>query len=349
MPDPLAQRLATLLAAPSAEAHTLRVEAATQYVDHLLSQRLRDAVDLDDFIELVVRTLNHANVARSVERHVKPGVERFLEQMASAEERIGDLVSEDGKAALRESVGSPRNLRARWLKGALDPKLVQRFAGPIWVQLLVSFAKRIPVPGLGGGVAPSASGASSRGLAGMIGRSMQQSAERLVDAGRSALGGLGLDLEAKLTAAARDFSDSAVGLWNQALRERLASDEGRATLAQIKLGVLEHILRTPLHALHEDAAELAGADYISLAPELISHGVQTPFVRGCIQRELARYFEIEGERSLGSLLDELSALAEVRAWLIRRAERNFLAFSQQPAFADWLARVLVAAGHADAP
>ncbi|MEY4579678.1 MAG: hypothetical protein RL701_4381 [Pseudomonadota bacterium] len=344
MSDPLVPRIVELLSAPESE---LRAEAAARYIDQLLAQRLADAVDIEEFVPLVLSALTQTNIARAVERHVQPGFVRFTDELANTTDRVGDLVSDAGKTALRAAVVAPDVVRGRWLKGAIDPKLIQRLLGPIWVQLLVSFAKRIPVPGLGGampnGAAAPTAAPTRSGIAGMLGRGVQQSAERLVDAGRSALGGLGIDLEAKLTAAARDFSDSAAGVWNHALQERLASPEGQAIVVQIKLGVVEHILRAQLGELREDASGLFLPRYVNLAPIFIAHGVKVPFIRGIVEREARAFVALEGERRLDELLAELGVLDSVRAWLVTRASRSLAEYSQNPAFADWIARVLQAA------
>jgi len=344
MPDPLVERVATLLGTPDSP---LRAEAARHCVEQLLSTRLREAVDVDDFIPLVLRTLSDANIARAVERHVRPGFMRFTGHVSAASEPIGSLVSEEAERGLRAALTAPVNIRGRWLKGAVDPKLIQRLLAPIWVQLFVSFARRIPIPGLAGAAAGAGGTGAAQtgrgGLAGMLGRGVQQSAERLVDAGRSALGGLGIDLETKLTAAARDFSDSALGIWNKALRERLDSHEGQAIVAQIKLGVLEHILRVPLRDLHDDSAGLAQARYFDVVPALVAHAVRVPFVKNIVEREIREYVAVEGDRRLDELLGELGMLDDVRTWLEQRIERGLGVYAGSDAFADWLGRVLDAA------
>jgi hypothetical protein len=349
MPDPFVERIVEVLGAPTS---ALRDEVVAVYVDQLLAQRLRDTVELDKLVALVLRTIDRQNVARTVDKHVLPGFERVTQHFATASESVGDLVSEEGKRALRAALAKPVRVRGRWLKGAIDPKLVQRLLGPIWVQLLVSFARRIPVPGLGGGSSPQAGATAPQptaaaapprgGIAGMLGRGVQQSAERLASAGRSALEGLGIDLETKLTAAAKDFSEGAVGVWNQAMAERLSSEDGKAAMLQIKLGVLEHVLRTPLRDLHEDATGIASTPYFAIAPTIIAHAVTTAFVSGNIERELQQFMSVEGDRSLRELLAEQGILEDVRVWLLQRAGAGFGELTRTPAFAAWLTRVIAA-------
>src|ERR1700712_189870 len=183
----------------------VRKELAAELVKHVLSQRLGTVVAPAELYAIVMSTLTRENIARELVRHVQPGVRRYSAHVADATEHVGDLVPLEALDALRKQLELPTGARARWARGAVDPALLKRLLGPVWVQLLVSFARRIP--GLGGAASGGGSAGSSRGITGMIGRGVQQGAGRLVGAGRSALEGLGIDVEKKLMAAARDFSD----------------------------------------------------------------------------------------------------------------------------------------------
>jgi hypothetical protein len=222
----------------------------------------------------------------------------------------------------------------------VDPALLKRLLGPVWVQLLVSFARRIP--GLGGASSSGAPSAAGGGIASMLGRTMQQSAGRIVGAGKSALEGLGIDVEKKLMAAARDFSDGALSVWNQALRERLQSPEGSAIVTQIKHGVLEHVLKAQLSAIDRDAVALPLAPYLDLVPSIVGHAVRVPFVRKIIDSELQAYLAVAGDRRLDELLRELGVLDATRTWLISRVEAQLLGLCTTPAFAGWIAKLVEA-------
>ena len=337
--DLLVERLIRLLAEPSSP---LRREGIQLFVDHVLETKLKDAVELPRIHAIVLASLTRENVSGIVARHVQPGWRRYGLRVGQADDRLGDLLPDDAREALRAYLQQPTGARGKWLRGAIDPSLLKRLLGPVWVQLLLNFAKRIP--GLGGTAgAPSGTPAPKTGIASLIGRSVQQQAGRLVDAGRSALEGLGIDLEKKLLAAARDFSDGALAIWNSALRERLRSEEGRAIVAQIKLGVLEHVLRTPLKDLQLEAAALPVEPLIDLAPAVLSHAAGRAFVRAVVEEELHSFMQVEGERSLADLLRELGVFAEVREHLCARADSSFADWSRTPGFAGWFGRLLEAA------
>ena len=326
------QIAARLTAAASSE----RAELAEQIVDHVFSQRLRDVVAPEELLPIVLAALTRENLARELERLVQPGVRRYSAAIAGANERVSDLVPDEAVALLRKQLEQPTGARARWAKGAVDPALLKRLLGPVWVQLLVSFARRIP--GLGG--ASAGAGASSGGIASMLGRTVQQGAGRIASVGKSALEGLGIDVEKKLTAAARDFSDGALSVWNQALRERLQSPEGKAIVTQIKHGVLEHVQKTQLSELDRDAVALPLAPYLDLVPLIVGHAVRVPFVRKIIDSELQAYLEVAGDRRLDELLGELSVLEQTRKWLIARVDSQLLGYFQTPTFAGWIAKLV---------
>jgi hypothetical protein len=309
-----------------------RAELAEQIVQHVLAQKLSDLVAPDAFLPIVLATLTRENLAREMQRSVQPGIARYSAQVADAPQRLGDLLSPETVAALQKQLEQPTGARGRWAKGAVDPALLKRLLGPVWVQLLVNFAKRIP--GLGG--TGSATAAPKSGIASMLGRSVQQ----VASAGKSALEGLGIDVEKKLLAAARDFSDGALSVWNQALRERTSSPEGKSIVTQIKHGVLSHVLATKLSDLDRDAVALPLAAYLELVPQIVGHAVQLPFIRTIIDRELQAYLAVSGERRLDELLTELGVLEVSRAWLIARVETQLRGYCESPAFAAWITKLL---------
>lgn len=339
MSSELAARICALLAH---EDESLRAQAARSLVEHVLSQRLRDVADLPQLSAIVLGTLAQESLARILSRHVQPGLQRYDQHVAQAPERVSDLIGPDAANALRALLAAPSGARGRFMRGAIDPALLKRLLAPVWVQLLVNFSRRIP--GLGGAAsAPGSAPAAGRGIASMLGKSVQQSAGKLVDAGRSALEGLGIDVEKKLNAAARDFSEGALGIWNQALRERLQSDEGKAIVAQIKLSVLEHVLRVQLQDIHRDAMKLPLPAYVDLAPAIVSHAVQLPFLKRFIDAEVKAYLDVEGQRSLSELLGDLGALESVRSWLEGRVTQQIAGWSQTKSFAEWITALLARA------
>lgn len=326
-----------ILAAPESP---LRGEGVALLVEHVLETKLREAIDVRRVHAIVSRALTRENIARDVARRVRPGWKRYASAVHARATVVGDLVPDDARAALRALLSQPSGARAKWARGAVDPALLKRLLAPVWVQLLSSFARKFAIPGGGGS---SAEGAPKSSFASRLGRSVQQRAERFVDVGRNALEGLGIDIEKKLSAAAREFSEGALAIWNQALRDRLRSEEGQAIIAQIKLGVLEHVLRVPLAELQRDADALPIAPIFELSPAVIAHAAQHELVQAVVLAELDAFMTEEGERTLNDVLGEVGARDEVRAVLATRCDQTLKTWAKSAAFAAWLERLLAAA------
>jgi len=336
MSNSIRQRVVQRLSAPSSP---LREEGVRLFVDHALGHKLRDAVDLQDIHALVVTALTRDNLERIVSRHVQPGWQRYSQHAPDSDATVGDLVPSEARAKMHALAEQLRVPRAKWLQGCVDPALVRRLLGPVWVQVLLNFTKRVAVPGFGA-ASSAAPAAGGRGLAGILGRSVQQQAGRFVGAGRSVMEGLGIDVEKKLLTAARDFSDNALAVWSEAMRERLASEEGSLLMAQIHSSVIEHVLRTEFRDLQLDAAELPIDRVHDMLPELVAHAASSGFVREIVQREIAAYLAVEGDRTIGDLLASLGVLDEARALLVAQGDELLRTLAESAAFSDWLSRLL---------
>jgi len=315
---------------------TLRDELVAGVLDHVLAQPLRDLVDLERVHALVTSALSEPNVRTAVQRHVVPGWRRYAAAIAGSDTRVGALVPEAARPSIHAIARALRVPRARWAKGAVDPALVRRFLAPVWTQVLLSFATRLPIPGL----AAAGGKRDGSGVAGFLARSVQGGAEKLIDRGRSMMGGLGAEVERRLLEAARGFSDNAAEIFREALRERVASSEGRELLERITGELVERVLDARFSDLQEDVAALPLDQVFDLAPQLVAHAAPGPYVEDIVQREIAAYLELEGERTLDSMLDELGIAAEVRAALLARGQSVAAGYFASPSFADWCARLL---------
>jgi hypothetical protein len=336
-----------IVRALTAEESALRDEGVSLIVDHVLGQKIRELVDLEASRAIVVRALTEENLARIVGQHLRPAWRRYAEHVEDSEETLGGFVPEPSREKIRAIVGRSKLPRGKWAQGIVDPALMRRLFAPVWANLLLNFAKRLPVPGMGGpsGAAAAASGAVGRGVGGIAGRltrSVQERAEKIVDAGRTAMGGLGAEVEKRLQAAAREFSDGAADMWREALQDRLKSTEGRELVSQITRQVVDHLMMTKLSDLHEDAARLPIEDMIDLAPAIVGHSAPRAFVQELVSGELSAFLAVEGDRPLGELLLEMGILEPVRAATIREIGRIARGLFGSPAFGSWVGRLLEA-------
>ena len=319
----------------------LRAELAEILVDQLFERRVRDVVDLAGVHGLLLQLFSSANLRRIVEEHVAPGFARYAADREGQSARVGSLVDPVAHQKLHALVRNFRVPDAKWAEHGLDPALLRRLFGPVWTQVLQTFAKRLPMP-LGAASAPAADGGrnASAGLTGVLTRSVQAQAEKLIDRGRSVMGGLGAEVERRLSVAARDFSDTAAHAFRQSMQERLRSDEGRELVSQILAGFTDHVLRTRFAELQLDVDVLPVAELFDLVPELVSHAARSAFVQGIVQRETETWLTAQGERRLGELLDEYECRAAVRTLIASQIDRLAAHVFEAPAFSDWLQRLL---------
>lgn len=315
----------------------LRDELVTLAVDHVLGLSLRDAVALERVRAIVLSALSETSVQHVLERHVRPAYHRHARAIVGSGVLVGSLVPEAARVGMHAIAAKLRVPRARWAQKAFDPSLVRTLLAPVWTQMLMSFATRLPIPGLANVVGQ---GTASASVTGLLARTAMQRAGKLVDRGKNVIGSLGIDVDKRLTEAARGFSDSAAQIFRTALQERLASEEGRALVARIASGVLDHVLATKIEDLQQDLDELPVDDVFALVPQVIAYAVQTAYVHDIIRREIDSYVALEGDRTLAALLDELGILESTRSALIERGTAHTTSFLRSPRFADWLQRAL---------
>jgi hypothetical protein len=327
-----------IIQALSTDQSPLRDEGVTLAIDHLLSSKLKDVVELGEVANLVLLGLTTENMARTIERHVKPGWKRYSERAAKAHEPVQSLVPPVARDKIKALVVETKPPRAAWAEDIVDQALLRRLLAPVWVNVLVQFGKR--VLGGTGESGGSATGRVAAGIAGRLGRSVQERAERLVDAGRSVMGGLGAEVERRVQASAKDFSEGAASAFKDALRDRLASEEGRELVAAIGGGVVDHVMRTHLSAFQVDASAFPVDTILDTVPHIVPHAVAGAFVKDIVFAEVSSFIALEGDRSLKDLLSEAGLHDEARALMIRRGSSIVQGLVASEAFAGWLERLL---------
>jgi hypothetical protein len=312
-----------------------RTELCELSIDQLFGQRLRELIEPEALTQLLLVSLREQPVRRALERQIGPLLARHAQACAGSELRLRELVGPRAHDKLLALAPKLRLPPGRWARSAVDPALVRQLLGPVWSQVLVHFAKRLTLAGTGGaGARPRA------GLTSILARSMEEQAQRLIDRGRSMMGGLGSEVERRLMAAARDFSDNAAQLFRAALIARVESDEGRMLVAEIVRGVIDQTMHARLSDLQTDLDALPLADILELVPDLVSHAVSSAFVEDSVQRELAAWLTLEADRTLGELLDESGSRLLVRELLTRQLDRMLISLAQRPAFERWIDRLL---------
>jgi hypothetical protein len=317
---------------------SLRRAGMELIVDHVLAEPLSTWLDVDSLTRLIVDALSHGNSARTIERHVLPGLARVQAALGASGERVGDAVPEQAHADIDALVTHPGGPRFAWLRGALDRDKLRVLIAPALQEVLVSFAARIPLAGREGGGGGAASIAA--GLVGQFGRS---TGERLRNLGKSVADGLGVDIEAKLRDAARDASQGAVSVLERAITARMATPEGEKLVAALARSVLEHVLATPISVILEDLDRLPLEAAVRIAAPILEHDVARELWRTIIREEVRAVLVLEGARSVRELLEEAGLLRQVRTLILERADRVAHEFFRSQGFAAWLDRLLTSA------
>ena len=86
-----------IVAVLSAEASPMRDELVALGVNHVLSQKLEDLVDVREAGNIVLAALTNENVARAVSRHIAPGFRRYLATVATTKDTVGTLVPTEAR------------------------------------------------------------------------------------------------------------------------------------------------------------------------------------------------------------------------------------------------------------
>jgi hypothetical protein len=316
----------------------LRAELLAMGFDALAAQPLSVVIGDPGLAGLIAAGMARGNVERIARRHVLPAVTRVQQRLANADEKVGDLLSPDARDTLRALVASGRGPRFAWLRGAVDPRDLQKLITPIVQQVLTSFVTKLPVPGLSGSSQGAGSGGSSPssppgglgGLVGKIGKQVSKGASQLA-------GGLGLQQFV------RDFSTSATLEVRAAVVDRLKSAEGREIMRGIRDRVLDRVLGTPANVIVDDFLRVSPAEVGRIAEGAVSHVRELPFFRDILAGEIQAVLAELGARSLREVLEEMGALEGVRRLALAAVEPGLVELVRAEAFGDWLDRLLAQA------
>jgi hypothetical protein len=302
---------------------------------HALAQPVSELLDPDVITEILARAVVRENGARLLERHVLPGLTRVRDAVAKGEERVGDALPDDVKETLARLIGSPKGPRLGWLRGALDRERLHALIAPAIQEVFLSFVGRITQGGKEGG-----GGGTTAAAAQLLGRLGRDTGERLRSLGKSVAGGLGVDIEAKLRDAARDYTHAAVSVFDDAIRRRLATEEGQAIIGELARGVFVHVLETPATTIVDDLDRLPLADALGVVPAVLEHDLARALWHGIVREEARAALALEGSRTVRELLDEAKLLDPLHAELVRRADPVVRGLFASASFADWLDTLL---------
>jgi hypothetical protein len=324
-----------IVSALCAEDGSLRRAGLALVIDHVLAQPLSAWLDADAVTGLLVEALTANNSARVIERHVLPGLGRVRGALRTANETVGGTLPESARAKIEQLVTQRKGPRFAWLGGALDRDKIRALLAPALQEVFVNFGARMPLGGR-----ESGSGSAASAAAGFVGRLGRGTGERLLNLGKSVADGFGVDIEARLREAARDYSQGAVAGLQRAIATRLATPEAATLIEGLQRSVLEHVLATPVSTILDDLDRLPLADAIKLASPILEHDLARGLWRSIVSAEVHAVLELESARTLRELLEEAGLLTGLRSELLERGDGVARTLFASQEFAAWLERVL---------
>ncbi len=333
-------RLAGILTILRAEVSPLRQSGVALVVDFVLARPLRDFVDREGLIQLLVDSLRSEGIVQTVRNRVAEAWSRHVRRSRGQRLPLGAAFEDDVRARLREVVTRTPPPPARWTRAAVDPVLVRKLIAPALQDVLLAFTRRLPLPGFGTGETSWPGFATVAALGNRVRDEIERRAGQVADAGRAVLSGMGLDVEGQIEAATREFSQTAESGFREALAKRIATPEGRALLGEIQAQVLDRLLAARFDELHEDVESLPWSELAELAAPALDHLRRQPFVGRALREEVDAWLAADGARPLRTLLDELGLLAPVRRHALSRADKLARKLFSSAPFARWLGELL---------
>jgi hypothetical protein len=327
-----------IVAALTASRSPLRTQGLSAFVDFVLDQPIATWIEVDDVVSIATEAATGPNAALYVERHLRPGWERYLARCKQSGDTLGEALPTDVRARIVRLATTTPPPKGEWARDAVDPKLVRDLLSPVLQDFLVSFARKLPLPGIAaGGDGGSRSGF---GLRSRLKETVEKRAGAFVEAGRTVLGGLGAEFERQIVTVARDFSDSAGAELRSALKRRVESPEGRRLLSAIITQAIDHTLATPLAHLNEDTAALPWEEIWALIPPVVEHNRGRGPVVEALEDELRAYIDVEGDRTLRALLEEAGTLDITVSRALEQGDAVAKSLFATPQFAAWIDALL---------
>jgi hypothetical protein len=336
-------RLAGILRTLRAEASPLRQSGVTLFVDFVLARPLRDFVDGEGLVQLLVDSLRSEGVVQLLRDRVPGAWSRHVRRSRDQRLPLGAAFAEEVRARLREVITRTPPPPARWTRAAVDPVLVRKLIAPALQDVLLAFTRRLPLPGFGTSETSWPGIGAVAALGNLVREEIERRAGQVADAGRAVLSGIGLDVEGQIEAATREFSQTAERGFREALAKRIGTSEGRALLGEIQGQVFDRLLAARFDELHEDVESLPWSELAELAAPVLDHLRRQPFLGRALREEVDAWLDADGARPVRALLDEVGLLAPVRRHALSRADELARKLFSSAAFSRWLGELLESA------
>ncbi|MFT5356587.1 MAG: hypothetical protein ACI9KE_003812 [Polyangiales bacterium] len=303
-------------------------EGVSIVVDAGLRRPLHEYIDVSVLTDVVSKGLGEAFVTRLFEEHTLPSRDRIFGNLDG--HSVSTLLPESALPALEELAATMALPRFGWLEGAVEPRLIRTFFGPVWQEIFFRAAPSASTEEEG--EAPSMSDSLvglGKGLAGAFAK-----------VGSSAMKGVQKAAGGSMDKAFSDFSEGATVKVRRAIVRRAQSEEGGAILETIRRQLFAHIHQAELAAITADWERMPLDALMRMAPPIVAHNAASTLGRRIVRSEVESILATEGERSVHEVFDEAKTLPEVRAYLRVTGEGLLRDLLGDEAFRGWIARWL---------
>jgi hypothetical protein len=99
-------------------------------------------------------------------------------------------------------------------------------------------------------------------------------------------------------------------------------------------------MKTRLSAIHQDYGAVPVEDVLAAVPGIVGHARTRPFIAQIVEREVAAFLAVDGQRTVKELLVELGIHDVARATAIAHVEKLAQGLAETDAFAEWVGRLL---------
>ncbi len=315
----------------------LLARGAAIAVDTALDRPLSEVIAPERVIALVVAAIDETRVERALREIVHPAQDRQRALLLAQDDTLSAWLPEGAGVLLEEIAAGTRAPRGAWAAKLVDRTHVRELLAPVLQETLLAFARKLPMVG---SVEEGRAGKLLGGLARGIAHGAGERAAKLADLGRSALGGLGAEMEKRVTSAARDFSQGAIEPLRDTFAERLTSEEGKAILAKMRAHAIGVLLEAKAAELIDDLDSAPREPLDRLIARTLAHDVRRPEMQAMLRAEVEAFLTAREGMTLRSLLDEWGTTADAVAEARRITELTLRAAVSEGPLEAWLRELL---------
>ena len=310
-------------------------------VEAALARPIATAIDRDRVALLTIAVVDADRVERVLAEIVRPAWDRQRALIEKRGDRVQDWMPEGARALLEEVLAGARMPRGAYTSELVRSADIRELIAPILQETLLSFARKLPIVG-GAGEAEGPARAAGKlfGMAAQLAHNAGERAGKLADIGRGVLGGIGGEMEKRIGAAAREFSQGAFEPLEAAFVARLRSEEGQEILTRMRKRVVDALIAAKASEVAADVDSLPREPLDRLVARSVAFGAARPELAEMLRAEIDAFVTKHADLNVGQLLDAWS-LRELAVTEARRELRTIATIAITDASADeWLRKLL---------